>query len=140
MLFYTVTDEQFVGRLVYGEQFRSLWSRWAQDGPVGWWLVARWRRPWQTQAVRHTRGREKEVHAEGQRIGKQGGRVPRASAVPLIIGGDERVTPRSDRKLVTPVGSINQPQSYSAVLSGTPRRAPRWKLLPPSCPRYRSRR
>ncbi|XP_011634135.1 uncharacterized protein LOC105425186 [Pogonomyrmex barbatus] len=30
----------------------------------------------------------------------------------------------SDRKLVTPVGSINQPQSYSTMLSRTPRRAP----------------
>lgn len=41
----------------------------------------------------------------------------------LFCAGDGRVTPRPDRKLVTPVGSINQPQSYS-VLSGTPRRAP----------------
>ncbi|TGZ46112.1 hypothetical protein DBV15_08173 [Temnothorax longispinosus] len=110
----------------------------AQDGPVaGSTLV---------EAVADVggrrRGKEKEERAEGQRrIGKQGGRVPRASAVPLIIGTrrDGRVTPRPDRKLVTPVGSINQPQSYS-VLSGTPRKAPRWKLLPPSCPRYPLRR
>nr|XP_012231106.1 PREDICTED: uncharacterized protein LOC105677226 isoform X2 [Linepithema humile] len=56
----------------------------------------------------------------------------------MTIKSDGRVTPWSDRKLVMPVGSINQPQSYFTVLSGTPRRAPLWKLLPPSSSRYRA--
>ncbi|EGI62415.1 hypothetical protein G5I_09199 [Acromyrmex echinatior] len=80
----------------------------------------------------------------GNRTVRRPARVPRVPKPPEPLGprwaGDGCMTPRSDRKLVTSVGSINQPQSYSTVLSGTPRRAPRWKLLPPSCPRYRSRR
>lgn len=58
------------------------------------------------------------------------------STVYFYLQRRSRVRARSERKLVTPVGSINQPQSYSC--RGTPRGAASRKLLPPSYKRHRS--